>query len=237
MRTKALLGLAALAVSALTSVAADNVYSLNIVGYVNVTMPAGNYTYVNPLDLDGTNSAGNVLKLPDSTTFAFWTGSAFDYWFFDSTYGGTYNGWFSDSSGATEKAPPILTLGKGFYVNPPSQFVNTFVGNVVPAPGQTNSANVAAGNQLVGSVMPVGGSVAATGAGAINLVLPDSTTVANWTGGAFEYWFFDSTYGGTFNGWFSDSSGATEKAPPSLAVGRSLYVNAPSAFVWKQWLP
>lgn len=225
--------MAALAVSALTAVG-QNVYSLNIVGYVNVPMLAGNYTYVNPLDKDGTNSAAQVLSLPDGTTFAFWTGSSFDYWYFDNSAGlGSPDGWYGADQ-QTPRAAPILSLGKGFYLNPPLNFTNTFVGNVVPAPGATNSLTINAGNQLVGSPMPVGGPLTNT---VMNVQLFDGTTVANWTGSSFQYWYFDNSAGlGAPDGWYAADQ-QTPSAPPSLNVGRSLYINGPAGITWRQWLP
>src|SRR4051812_38715441 len=62
MRTKTLVCAAALAAGVATSMAQSNVYSLNIVGYANVPVVAGNSIYANPFDLDGTNSADKVLN-------------------------------------------------------------------------------------------------------------------------------------------------------------------------------
>src|ERR1035437_9012958 len=61
MRTKVLLCAAAMAAS-LASLSAQNVYSLNVVGYVNVTLPAQQfYAVANPLDasVGGTVAGGN----------------------------------------------------------------------------------------------------------------------------------------------------------------------------------
>jgi hypothetical protein len=60
MRTKALLGMAALAAGALTSMAQSNVYSLNVVGYYNVTATPGYILTANQLD-NGTNGLNQVL--------------------------------------------------------------------------------------------------------------------------------------------------------------------------------
>ena len=60
MRTKVLLGLAALAVGLSTSIA-QNVYSLNVVGYINITVAGGGYTLcANQLN-NGTNGINQVL--------------------------------------------------------------------------------------------------------------------------------------------------------------------------------
>src|SRR2546421_1894502 len=58
MRTKTLVCAAALAAGALTSWAQSNVYSLNVVGYVNVVFPPGQFTvFANPL-----NNANNAIS-------------------------------------------------------------------------------------------------------------------------------------------------------------------------------
>src|ERR1035441_715219 len=62
MRTKALLGLAALAVGLSTSMA-QNVYSLNVVGYINITVGAGYTLCANQLN-NGTNGINDVLANP-----------------------------------------------------------------------------------------------------------------------------------------------------------------------------
>ena len=232
MRTKAVLCAAALAAGAFTSMAQSNVYSLNIVGYVNVDAPIGNLTYVNPLDFgDGFNSATNVLHLPDGTYVSFWTGSAFDTWYFDSSLGIAPDGWYG-SDGVTPRTAPLLPLGKGFYLNPPAHFTNTFVGNVVPAPGATNNLSIGIGNFLVGSVLPVGGYVTNS---ATNLKLADGTYVNQWTGSKFNTFYFDSSLGIAPDGWYQ-SDGLTPGAPPQLNIGQSMYINGPAAIVWQQHL-
>jgi hypothetical protein len=59
MRTKVLVGLAALAVGALTA-SAQNVYSLNVVGYINLPLVEGFNLVANQLDADGTGVNNTV---------------------------------------------------------------------------------------------------------------------------------------------------------------------------------
>ena len=60
MRTKALLlGAAVGAIGLATSMA--QVYSVNIVGYVNTTIPTGFSIICNPLNATGGNTIGNVM--------------------------------------------------------------------------------------------------------------------------------------------------------------------------------
>src|SRR5690348_15250407 len=80
MRTKALLCAAALlAAGVATSMAQSNVYSLNVVGYVNVRMNQGLTMIANPLDA-GNNTVSNVFKNVDPNnhyTILSWDGASF----------------------------------------------------------------------------------------------------------------------------------------------------------------
>src|SRR6266403_950334 len=69
MRTKALLCAAGLlAAGAFTAMAQSNVYSLNVVGYVNVSLTNGFTLLANQLDLDG-NLTNNTVVGIFSTNF------------------------------------------------------------------------------------------------------------------------------------------------------------------------
>src|ERR1700735_871929 len=86
MRTKTLLLTAALvAAGVASSMAQSNVYSLNVVGYVNVTVSPGYNLVTTPLD-DGagdllTNviggSSATATALPDGTLLYPWTSSGY----------------------------------------------------------------------------------------------------------------------------------------------------------------
>src|SRR2546430_1617669 len=78
MRTKALFCAAAMAAGALSSWAQSNVYSLNVVGYYNVTV-AGNHYGMLANQLVQTNSTVQALfaSAPSGQTILKWTGSLF----------------------------------------------------------------------------------------------------------------------------------------------------------------
>src|SRR5438046_266620 len=117
MRTKTLLCAAALAAGIATSaVAQSNVYSLNVVGYVNVTVPAGYSLIANPLNA-GNNTVSNLFNAtnPLGATVYTWNGSFFVANQLDE-FGG---GW----------ANPTLPLAPGvgfFFNNGGAPFTNTF---------------------------------------------------------------------------------------------------------------
>jgi hypothetical protein len=125
MRTKALLGLAALAVSAATCVAQSNVYSLNIVGYVNVPVTPGLNFIANPLKpSNGNYNITNTISLPDNADGAFiykWAGTA---WSSDIPTWIAGLGWLPDFN---------IDHGEGFFLQVPSTTPNfnvLFVGEV-----------------------------------------------------------------------------------------------------------
>jgi len=232
MRTKAVLCAAALAAGAFTSMAQSNVYSLNIVGYANVKVNAGNFTYANPLDLDGTNNADNVLAaLPDASIVAIWTGSSFQtYWV--ENVGDPGGRWWTDSSDSVHATIPLLPPGKGFYINPGAVYTNTFVGNVVPAPGATNSLAIGAGNSLIGSPLPVSGSLSNA---AFQLNIPDSSIISVWSGSSFQTYWVENV-GDPGGPWWTDSSDSVHSVPPTINIGGAFYINPGAPFSWKQSL-
>src|SRR5665213_3609351 len=126
MRTKTLLIAAAALVAGIATSNAQ-VYSQNVVGYVNVTVPANTLVLTaNPLD-DGTNTTTSLgAALPNKSQIQIWNGSGFT---------------------ATSKAGGVwspnlsIPVGTGFFVKSPTAITNTFVGNViVPSGGSGTNA-------------------------------------------------------------------------------------------------
>jgi len=168
MRTKALVCLAAFAAGAVTVMAQANVYSLNIVGYVNYTQPAGKYAIItNPLKQGGNDvseifSAG--AQYPGLTVFKRNSaGTGYD----QSSYDSDLNGW---------SAPLVVNPGDGVWLATPSgtPFTNTFVGEVI----QSSSNPLPAGYSIKGSVLPQAGLVQT------DLLIPGAAgdTIFAWNG-------------------------------------------------------
>jgi hypothetical protein len=138
---------ATLAVGAISSQA--QVYSQNIVGYVNVTVPPGSYVLLqNPLDT-GNNVLTNVIPLgnvPKNTEVFIYSGGSFG-----APYQMTKTGW-SPNASAVSVAP-----SQGFFLANigSTNFTVTFTGSVL----SSNAAPVALppGYNLVGSPQPVSG--------------------------------------------------------------------------------
>jgi hypothetical protein len=216
MRTKVLLGLAALAVGLSTSVA-QNVYSLNVVGYVNKTVQANHwYMWGNPLK--GTNNtaatvlsglSGNLDGWDGAVVYAF-AGGAFGN--ADTFVGSGYDGWLP---GTTD-----LTPGKGFFFFSPTNGTVTFVGEVVT----TNTFNMSAGWNMYSSAFPATNSLVAMG-------LNGTTTGA----GQDLVYRYNNGYdnGNTYvpgTGWLPDYPNG-----PVLDVGEAVfYQNNNAATNWTQ---
>jgi hypothetical protein len=208
MRTKSLcLAAAVLAGGVLAASAQGNVYSLNIVGYVNVVYPPGLTLTGNPLNA-GTNNTANGLMpaaLPNKSQIITFNGTSY------TPYGKSAGAW------------PALNLptGTGFFVNNAgaTPVTNTLVGEVGPSgtyAGGTNTQSIPLGFSLVTTPLPIGGNITSTGPNTINLAasLPNKAQVITFTP--------PSTYTP-----FGKSAGAFPSVP--LAVGQGFYINTPSA--------
>jgi hypothetical protein len=219
MRTKLLLTAAVLAAGLASSMAQSNVYSLNIVGYVNKTVPSGYSLIANPLKTGVTNGANEIMPLVDGSIYLTWTGTAYDYRSYD-------GGWIDINFNPS--TAPSLPPGKGFfYFNPNANTTNTFVGEVVPSPGVTNSLSLPSGYSLVGSVLPAG--AADITAAPVRLPIIDGSIVLKWTGTAYDYKSYDG-------GWIDINFNPT--TAPAYAVGEGFFFFNPNpATPWSQWLP
>jgi hypothetical protein len=143
MRTKTLLAAAVLAAGIATSMAQSNVYSLNIVGYVNQVYPAGFSMIATPLK--GTNDlVGTVLTgAPVGASVYKFSGGAFA---LANTYFGA--GFWGDGA-------QTLPVGQGYFVKSTVPWTNTFVGEVVM--DSTNA--LINGFNMVGSEWPAAGAM------------------------------------------------------------------------------
>lgn len=211
MRTKTLLlAAAALAAGLVSSQAQTPVYSANVVGYVNVTVPATQFTLLaNPLD-NGTNTANDLLAaLPNKSTIQIWNGTGF------TSYGKSSSG-FSGN--------PSIPVGTGFFVSSSAAYTNTFVGTVMPSVGGsvTNSIPLTS-FVLVGSILPVGGNFNDVGTNTLNLAatLPNKSTVQIWNGSGF------TSYGKSSTGFAGN---------PPYSVGQGFFISSSGATNWVQTL-
>ncbi len=166
MRTKTLLLTAVLGLaSAATSMA--QVYSANVVGYVNQSYPAG-YSIINA-PLKGTNNAVPFLfaSPPDFSIIYKFTG-------------GLYEPANAYMFGSWSDPAQVLDPGDGAFLYSPSAWTNTYVGEVLLG-AQTNTLPV--GFSLKGSKVPQAGGLEAL----LGLVPGDFDIVYKFNQGTQNY--------------------------------------------------
>ncbi len=207
MRTKALLGLAVLAAGAMSCMAQGNVYSLNIVGYVNVPVAKGLNLIANPLKpSNGNYSVTNTITgLPDTAdgaTIYAWAGTTWN-----STTPIWYAGFGFDPS-------LDVPLGNSFFLNSPVATQITFVGEVATG---TNSFTLNKGVNFVADKVPVAQPFPGADVG------NDGDNIYQWTGTAWSATTFQYYAG---YGWDDGSGNPAITNGPTPAVGGGVvYVN------------
>ena len=144
MRTKALLGLAALAVGLSTSVA-QNVYSLNVVGYVNVSLQANKLSFLSlPMaPVDGNFNITNTIALDDSQDGAVlfaWAGTGWN---------PTAPSWIAGLGWLPDM---VISNGGAFFISSKANSTVTFVGQV---PQGAISYSIPAGLSTLANQVPV----------------------------------------------------------------------------------
>jgi len=221
MRTKALLCAAGLlAVGAATSMA-QNVYSLNVVGYVNTNVVAGFNLIANPLDKDGTgtnNLISQVIsnQLPLNTTVYEYNGVGYNQFSYAK----------NKSTGLTNWSPDgPLNPGRGVWVSIPAGSpvqTATFVGNVLQ--GVNSNPNIPAGGGfgLVSSLAPLQGGV--TTVLKYNPLLND--TLYRYNGVGYDQFSYAK----------NKSTGLTNWSPsePVINIGQGFWLKTSAGSTWNQ---
>ena len=210
MRTKVLLGAAVLAVG-LTASVAQNVYSLNVVGYINLTVGAGYTLCANQLN-NGTNGINQVLANPpnDALVLTFVNN---DY----KTDIAQDGAWYDNTT--TLPSATQLKPGMGFFYNAPAAATITLVGEV---PQGATSIPLPAGYSMIGTYTPQALELsAANGFPMVNdtLYLKYDTTISDYV--------TDIVQDGA---WYDNTT--TLPATVIPAVGQGYFINAPAATVW-----
>jgi hypothetical protein len=148
MRTKALLLAAALTAAGIASIQAQsNVYSINVVGYVNVTVPANGFGLIaNPLNSTNNTIGSVIASPPPGTTFYKYDGGYTVY---------TYD---VDDLVWTPNGNATLNPGEGGFVRnfSANPMTITFVGEVLQG-NLTNS--VPNGYSIRSSQVPQAGAI------------------------------------------------------------------------------
>jgi len=211
MRTKTLLLTAALtAAGAATSMA--QVYSVNMVGYINAAIPTGFSMVANQLNGSPDNKVTTVLAAPANGTQVFK---------FNPATGGYIFLQFVDGAWEGDDLDMTLAPGEGVFISSSTPFTATFVGEVA----LTSSVPVPAGFSVVASALPQ--SLPLSDAPPAGLGFP----VAN---GDQVYQFNPATGGYIFNqyvdgAWEGDGGGTA----PTPAISEPFFVN--NAGAAKSW--
>jgi len=202
--------------------AQSNVYSLNVVGYVNVTVPPGYSIIGNPLNA-GNNSVSNLFKTATESGAALgatvytWSGTGFVPNANDQ-FDGTWQN-------------PTLSLAPGigfFFNNPNAQFTNTFVGEVNQG---ALSKSLPTGYSINGSMVPVSGYLQ-TDLGVTNAVGGD--VVYLWANNNFVPCAKDQ-FDGTWQGLTPPLSSDPNKGP-LINIGQGFFYqnNSGAAISWNR---
>ncbi len=205
MKTKALLAAGLLMAASAASSFAQTVYSVNAVGFVNVTLPTGFSLVSNPLESAvNTVSALFPNTLPNNCAV----------FKFDNVSGSFVSSTFF--FGAWSNPNMALVPGEGFFFrNPGAVLTNTFVGNVKQGPLSTP---LSAGFSLVGSQVPQSGLVATD----LGLPISNTETVFRFNNDGNAY--LSSTF--FFGSW---SAGE-----PTISVGEGFFVKKTTATSWNR---
>jgi hypothetical protein len=212
---------------------AQNVYSLNIVGYANVTNHLGYNFDTAPFRVTTavTNGANEILPANtgqyDGDAVLVWTGTG---WAANGLDSSSPTG-FSDSGGNPSPAP-ILSSGQGFlYQDTIANGNLTFVGEV--RTGTNNIALTTATYQAKGSPVPFAGDLITSlqwnnSTGAYD---GDEVLILVNYGQGFAAYGFDSSSGTGFS-----DSGGNPIPGPQINVGQGFFYhnNGTGAHTWTQ---
>lgn len=206
MRTKTLLLTAALGAAGVASAIAQ-VYSVNAVGYVNLTAKAGFNLWNNPLDAGADNTVAKLLPgLPEGSIVYTYDGANFK-----------LNTW---ELGEWSFPNDLLTPGQGFFLRLPPGAADTtvtFVGEVMQG---TLSTPLVAGFNLVGSKVPQAG-----------LIQTNLGFTPAEQGGDTVY-KFDTATGNYAISTFD--LGAWDPAEPTIGVGEGIWLRKVAAGSWNR---
>lgn len=218
MRTKTLLAAAALAAGLATSAMAQNVYSLNVVGYINLTLTNGFNLVANQLDYDGTGTNNTLYtsigtNLPNLSRVYTFDPIAVNY-NFAALIGGN---WSAGNMAAVVKG---VQPGQGVFVQIPAAAsypqTLTLVGNVMQ--GNLNTP-VGSYYQILSSQVPQSGGIST----ALNFTGANLDRVYQWLPGTQTY--------GPFRAFIAGNWSPVE---PTLAVGEAAFVQGHAGSAWSR---
>jgi hypothetical protein len=230
MRKTLLIAAAALAAGVISSEA--QVYSQNIVGYVNQPIKLGFNVFANPLDNSVGNSITNIIPPGatwDGTSVATWTGTGYSVVTIDSTM----STGVADAGDNFAVTAPVVAPGQAFFVNNiGTSNLLTIVGSVHVEGAGTGSVGVTTNIlssspslTFVASKLPVAGGVSSVlgltnSAGALDgcqVTIPNVNASGSITG--FTTYTIDSTMATGF----ADAGDNVVQPEPIIPVGGGFF--------------
>jgi hypothetical protein len=245
MKKTLLIAVAALATGIISTTAqAQNVYSQNIVGYVNIPETAGGFNLESvPLDADGTgtnNTFASVYSNPavgdNVYVFNISSGQYDTYSYLKKTTGHgtsavTVTNWYDPSGNVANN--DNLNPGQGVFYNAAVNETNTFVGNVLVGTWTNSNVPPANGFNLVSGQISVGGGLTTVLGYQPNI--GDNVYLFNVSSGQYDtYSYLKKTTGHgtsavTVTNWYDPSGNANE---PQISVGQGFWLNPASTTSW-----
>jgi hypothetical protein len=191
---------------------AQAVYSVNIVGYVNVTVPASDYGIIaNPLNAPANTLAALLPSVPANTVFYRYSqASGYSIAIFAEDDFGVVN--WGDHAG------DVFAPGEGAFIKNPtaSPFTLTFVGEVLTG---TQSNPVQNGFTLKASKVPLAAGLIPSG---LQFTPTLGDVVYLYRGGYQIYNFEEDDFG--VQAW--------SPSPPTPNIGEGFWINANGARPW-----
>jgi len=199
-----ILGAALLAAGVATSMAQSNVYSVNVVGYINLNLTNGLNMVANQLDFDGTGTNNTIIgvfsnSLPNGSTVYKFSGGSFN------SYNFARGAWGGNTPGVS------LNPGEACFVSVPSPVTVTTVGQVLQG-STTNGLSGAL--TMVSSTFPLSGAIDSTGNGGLGYTPVNGDAAYLWDPVGQGYVTFNFARGS----WGGPS--------PTVAVGQGLFLNS-----------
>jgi hypothetical protein len=238
MKTKTLLITAAAALAAGIMSSQAQVYSQNIVGYVNIPETAGGFSLESlPLDADGTQTNDTFASVFPAPTLG-------DNVYLFNLNSGQYDlyqyttknvshvsttAWFAPSGSIanTNKIYP----GQAYFYNAAANETNTYVGSVLSGALTNNFVPAANGFSLVSSLVPIGGGLTSV----LNYQpnVGDNVYLFNVTSGQYDLYQYTTKNVSHVptTAWFNPSGVASE---PVINVGQGFWLNPAATTTWSQ---
>jgi len=211
-----------MAAGLLASQAQSNVYSANVVGYVNLPLVEGFNLVANQLDLDSTGTNNTIVNvfsnnLPLNAQVYSWNGSTFDISTYAKNKAGTATNWTLNFT---------INPGQGFWLSIPSGAFGggtsnvTVVGNVLQGTLVNPNLPPAGGFSLLSSMPPVAGGVTS------NLMYQPGLNdqVYRWNGGTYDIFTYAKNKAGTATNW--------SPSEPQINVGQGFWLSSGAGATW-----